>query len=134
MSEASTHPVLDISHLSVALPASGDRRHAVIDLSLTIKPGEIVCVVGESGSGKSTLLRMLAGFETPTAGRVWLADRDVTDLPPYERPMNMMFQSYALFPHMNVWDNVAFGLRRDGVAKDELNQRVEDMLQLVQLQ
>ena len=107
---------------------------AVDNIDLSIHRGEIFALLGASGCGKSTLLRMLAGFETPTAGRVWLADRDVTDLPPYERPMNMMFQSYALFPHMNVWDNVAFGLRRDGVAKDELNQRVEDMLQLVQLQ
>ena len=107
---------------------------AVDNVDLSIHRGEIFALLGASGCGKSTLLRMLAGFETPTAGRVWLADQDVTDLPPYERPMNMMFQSYALFPHMNVWDNVAFGLRRDGVPKNELNQRVEDMLQLVQLQ
>ena len=107
---------------------------AVDNIDLSIHRGEIFALLGASGCGKSTLLRMLAGFETPTAGQVWLGDKDVTDLPPYERPMNMMFQSYALFPHMNVWDNVAFGLRRDGVAKDELNQRVEDMLQLVQLQ
>ena len=107
---------------------------AVDNIDLSIHRGEIFALLGASGCGKSTLLRMLAGFETPTAGRVWLANQDVTDLPPYERPMNMMFQSYALFPHMNVWDNVAFGLRRDGIPKDELNQRVEDMLQLVQLQ
>ena len=107
---------------------------AVDNIDLSIDRGEIFALLGASGCGKSTLLRMLAGFETPTSGRVWLGDQDVTDLPPYERPMNMMFQSYALFPHMNVWDNVAFGLRRDGVSKDELNQRVEEMLQLVQLQ
>ena len=107
---------------------------AVDNVSLSICRGEIFALLGSSGCGKSTLLRMLAGFETPTTGRVLLDGQDVTDLPPYERPMNMMFQSYALFPHMNVWDNIAFGLRRDGVDKDELNQRVEEMLQLVQLQ
>ena len=107
---------------------------AVDNVSLSIRRGEIFALLGSSGCGKSTLLRMLAGFETPTQGRVWLDGQDVTDLPPYERPMNMMFQSYALFPHMNVWDNVAFGLRRDGVPKDELEHRVEEMLQLVQLQ
>ena len=107
---------------------------AVHDVSLDIARGEIFALLGSSGCGKSTLLRVLSGFETPSQGRVWLAGQDVTDLPPYERPMNMMFQSYALFPHMNVWDNVAFGLRRDGVAKDELHHRVEEMLQLVQLQ
>ena len=107
---------------------------AVNDVSLGIERGEIFALLGSSGCGKSTLLRVLSGFETPTSGRVWLDGKDVTDLPPYERPMNMMFQSYALFPHLNVWENVAFGLKRDGVAKAEIQQRVEDMLQLVQLQ
>jgi len=107
---------------------------AVNDVSLDIERGEIFALLGSSGCGKSTLLRVLSGFETPSSGRVWLDGKDVTDLPPYERPMNMMFQSYALFPHLNVWENVAFGLKRDGVAKAEIAQRVEDMLQLVQLQ
>ena len=107
---------------------------AVNDVSLGIDRGEIFALLGSSGCGKSTLLRVLSGFETPTSGRVLLDGKDVTDLPPYERPMNMMFQSYALFPHLNVWENVAFGLKRDGVAKTEIQQRVEDMLQLVQLQ
>jgi putrescine transport system ATP-binding protein len=107
---------------------------AVNDVSLGIDRGEIFALLGSSGCGKSTLLRVLSGFETPTSGRVLLDGKDVTDLPPYERPMNMMFQSYALFPHLNVWENVAFGLKRDGVAKAEIQQRVEDMLQLVQLQ
>jgi putrescine transport system ATP-binding protein len=107
---------------------------AVNDVSLDIERGEIFALLGSSGCGKSTLLRVLSGFETPTSGRVWLDGKDVTDLPPYERPMNMMFQSYALFPHLNVWENVAFGLKRDGVAKAEIAQRVEDILQLVQLQ
>jgi len=107
---------------------------AVNDVSLGVERGEIFALLGSSGCGKSTLLRVLSGFETPTSGRVWLDGKDVTDLPPYERPMNMMFQSYALFPHLNVWENVAFGLKRDGVAKAEIQQRVQDMLQLVQLQ
>ena len=107
---------------------------AVNDVSLDIERGEIFALLGSSGCGKSTLLRVLSGFETPTRGKVWLDGRDVTDLPPYERPMNMMFQSYALFPHLNVWDNVAFGLKRDGVPKAEMVERVEDMLALVQLQ
>ena len=111
-----------------------DEVAAVDDVSLSIRKGEIFALLGSSGCGKSTLLRMLAGFETPTSGAVILDGVDIASFPPYERPINMMFQSYALFPHMNVWDNVAFGLRRDGVPKDELNQRVEDMLQLVQLQ
>ena len=107
---------------------------AVNDVSLDIERGEIFALLGSSGCGKSTLLRVLSGFEKPTSGSVWLDGKDVTDLPPYERPMNMMFQSYALFPHLNVWENVAFGLKRDGVAKAEIAQRVEDILQLVQLQ
>ena len=107
---------------------------AVNDISLDIARGEIFALLGSSGCGKSTLLRVLSGFETPSSGRVWLGNQDVTDLPPNERPMNMMFQSYALFPHMNVWENVAFGLKRDGVGKAEIAQRVEAMLQLVQLQ
>jgi putrescine transport system ATP-binding protein len=107
---------------------------AVNNVSLDIARGEIFALLGSSGCGPSTLLRVLSGFEHPSSGRVWLASQDVTDLPPYERPMNMMFKSYALFPHLNVWENVAFGLKRDGVGKDELAQRVEDILQLVQLQ
>jgi len=106
---------------------------AVDNVSLTVAKGEIFALLGSSGCGKSTLLRMLAGFDAPTSGRIFLAGKDITDLPPYQRPINMMFQSYALFPHLNVWDNVAFGLRRDGMAKDELAERVESMLKLVQL-
>ncbi|MBD3816747.1 MAG: polyamine ABC transporter ATP-binding protein [Halothiobacillus sp.] len=106
---------------------------AVDNVSLSVKKGEIFALVGSSGCGKSTLLRMLAGFETPTSGRIYLSGQDITDLTPYERPVNMMFQSYALFPHLSVWDNVAFGLRRDGLKGAELNERVNAMLSLVQL-
>ena len=85
---------------------------AVDSVNLTIEKGEIFALLGSSGCGKSTLLRMLAGFETPTSGRVLLGGADMVNIPPYDRPVNMMFQSYALFPHLSVWDNVAFGLKR----------------------
>jgi putrescine transport system ATP-binding protein len=106
---------------------------AVNHVSLDIGQGEIFALLGSSGCGKSTLLRMLAGFEAPTAGRIVLNGQDLGGLPPYERPINMMFQSYALFPHLTVWDNIAFGLRRDGQPKDKVAARVEAMLKLVQL-
>lgn len=106
---------------------------AVDDIHLTMPKGEIFALVGSSGCGKSTLLRMLAGFETPTQGRIFLAGQDITQLAPFERPVNMMFQSYALFPHLSVWENVAFGLRRDGLKGQELRERVDAMLNLVKL-
>ena len=101
---------------------------AVDGVSLDIAKGEIFALLGSSGCGKSTLLRMLAGFETPTSGQILLQGQDLVRLPPNERPVNMMFQSYALFPHMTVWDNVAFGLRRDGLPKDEIAAQVDKML------
>ncbi|MBK8070295.1 MAG: polyamine ABC transporter ATP-binding protein [Rhodanobacteraceae bacterium] len=106
---------------------------AVDDVSITIRQGEIFALLGASGCGKSTLLRCLAGFEKPTSGRIILAGQDMTDLPPYQRPINMMFQSYALFPHMTVEQNVAFGLKQDKVPKDALQKRVDEMLALVQM-
>jgi len=106
---------------------------AVDDVSLGIFKKEIFCLLGASGCGKTTLLRMLAGFEKPSAGRIYIDGVDMTDIPPYERPVNMMFQSYALFPHMTVEQNVAFGLKRDRVAKAELAKRVADMLDMVKL-
>ncbi|MFC0167246.1 ABC transporter ATP-binding protein [Pseudoduganella danionis] len=110
-----------------------DGVRAVNDVSVEINKGEIFALLGSSGCGKSTLLRMLAGFETPTSGKIQLAGQDIIAVPPYQRPINMMFQSYALFPHLSVWDNIAFGLRRDGLPKDEIATRVEQMLKLVQL-
>ncbi|MBF0676682.1 MULTISPECIES: ABC transporter ATP-binding protein [unclassified Pseudomonas] len=110
-----------------------DDTVAVDDVSLTIRKGEIFALLGGSGSGKSTLLRMLAGFERPTEGRIYLDGQDITDLPPYERPINMMFQSYALFPHMTVEQNIAFGLKQDSLPKAEVEARVAEMLKLVQM-
>ena len=110
-----------------------DETIAVDDVSLTINKGEIFALLGGSGSGKSTLLRMLAGFERPTEGRIILDGVDITDMPPYERPINMMFQSYALFPHMSVADNIAFGLKHDKLPKAEIDARVEEMLKLVHM-
>jgi putrescine transport system ATP-binding protein len=106
---------------------------AVDDVSLDVYKKEIFCLLGASGCGKTTLLRMLAGFERPTSGRIYLDGVDMTSMPAYERPVNMMFQSYAVFPHMTVEQNVAFGLRQDGVAKAEITKRVDDMLELVKL-
>ena len=110
-----------------------DDVFAVDDVSVDIQQGEIFALLGSSGCGKSTLLRMLAGFELPTSGQILLAGQNIVGLAPYERPINMMFQSYALFPHYSVWDNIAFGLRRDGMPKAEIEARVEQMLELVQL-
>ena len=107
---------------------------AVDEVSLTIDKGEIFALLGSSGCGKSTLLRVLAGFERATSGRVTLEGVDIASLPPYERPINMMFQSYALFPHLNVWDNIAFGLKRQGLPKAQVDVRVQEMLQLVRLE
>ena len=104
---------------------------AVDDVSLNIYRGEIFCLLGGSGSGKTTLLRLMAGFEAPTEGTIWIDGVDVTGTPPYERPINMMFQSYALFPHMSVQKNVGFGLRQDKVARSEIDERVAEILKLV---
>jgi putrescine transport system ATP-binding protein len=107
---------------------------AVDDVTLDIFRGEIFCLLGGSGSGKTTLLRMMAGFERPTEGRISIDGVDVTGTPPYERPVNMMFQSYALFPHMSVQKNVAFGLRQDRLPAREIEDRVAEMLKLVRME
>lgn len=106
---------------------------AVDDVNLNICKGEIFALLGASGCGKSTLLRMLAGFERPTKGSIILDGQDIVALAPFERPINMMFQSYALFPHMTVAQNVAFGLIQDGMGKQEIAARVDEMLGLVQM-
>jgi len=106
---------------------------AVDDVSIAIRKGEIFALLGSSGCGKSTLLRMLAGFETPTSGGIYLEGKEISALRPFERPINMMFQSYALFPHLTVWENVAFGLKRHGQPADRIKAQVGRMLGLVQL-
>ncbi|SDZ79239.1 ABC transporter ATP-binding protein [Rubrimonas cliftonensis] len=111
----------------------GDAR-AVDNISLDIFGAEFFALLGPSGCGKTTLLRMLAGFETPTSGRIELDGQDLTAVPPHERPVNMMFQSYALFPHMSVAKNIAFGLEMDRLPKAEVSRRVEEMLALVKLE
>jgi len=107
---------------------------AVQQVSLDIRRGEIFCLLGGSGCGKTTLLRMLAGFEAPSEGAIYIDGVDVTLVPPYERPVNMMFQSFALFPHMTVEQNVAFGLRQDGLRGADIARRVAEILALVKLE
>jgi len=106
---------------------------AVRQVNLAIQRNELFALLGSSGCGKSTLLRMLAGFESVTSGRIVLDGNDITDVPPHRRPVNMMFQSYALFPHMSVEKNVAFGLKQEGVAANEIQDRVFAALELVQM-
>jgi putrescine transport system ATP-binding protein len=106
---------------------------AVNNVSLKIYKGEIFCLLGGSGCGKSTLLRMMAGFEAPSAGSIYLDGQDMAGVPPYERPVNMMFQSYALFPHMTVEKNIAFGLEQEKLSRAEIATRVTDILEIVKL-
>jgi len=107
---------------------------AVDRLSLDIRAGEFFALLGPSGCGKTTLLRMLAGFETPDEGRILLDGRDIAQVLPHQRPVNMMFQNYALFPHLNVRDNIAFGLKRAGMARRDIGTRVAEMVALVKLE
>src|SRR5215470_11866888 len=106
---------------------------AVDDVSLDIRRGEIFCLLGGSGSGKTTLLRMLAGFEAPSAGSIYIDGADMSRIPPYERPVNMMFQSYALFPHMSVEKNIGFGLEQEGLGRDEIRRQVGEILEIVKM-
>jgi putrescine transport system ATP-binding protein len=106
---------------------------AVKQVNLSIRKGELFALLGSSGCGKSTLLRMMAGLESVTSGKILIDGEDLAQLPPYRRPVNMMFQSYALFPHMTVEANVAFGLKQEGVPKAELKDRVQSVLELVQM-
>jgi len=134
---------------ALTLPASGDPAAAYVrishvtkkfgdfvavdDVSLDIRRGEIFCLLGGSGSGKTTLLRMLAGFERPTSGTLCIDGVDMSTIPPYERPVNMMFQSYALFPHMSVEKNVAFGLEQEGLSRDAIRRQVGEILDIVKM-
>jgi len=127
--DPSARPYVEVERVSKSF---GDFT-AVKDVSLKVYKGEIFCLLGASGCGKTTLLRMLGGFETPSSGRILIDGEDMTGVPPYERPVNMMFQSYALFPHMNVEQNVGFGLKQDRLPKAQIQERVATMLDLVKM-
>lgn len=130
--DSSGDPQIDFIRLENLSKHFGDFI-AVDSVALAIGRGELFSILGGSGCGKTTLLRMLAGFEVPTAGRIYIDGVDITELPPYERPVNMMFQSYAIFPHMTVESNIGYGLRKDRVPRDEIERRVDEMLDLVKL-
>ena len=130
VSEPPPTPLVQIRELSKQF----DGVVAVDRVSLDILRSELFAILGSSGCGKTTLLRMLAGFEQPTSGRILIDGVDVTDAPPYERPVNMMFQSYALFPHMTVAQNVAYGLKKERVPPAQIKERVAEMLTLVKLE
>ena len=122
-------PLLEIVDASKRFGAVG----AVDRVSLAVEHGELFALLGPSGCGKTTLLRMIAGFETPDSGRIVIDGSDVTAVPPYRRPVNMMFQSYALFPHLDVAGNIAFGLKQEGMERRRRDRRVAEMLALVQM-
>ncbi len=125
-----TTPAIDVIVIEHVVKEVGDVR-ALDDVSLAIRENEFFALLGPSGCGKTTLLRCLAGFEQPSSGRLLLDGTDLIGTKPYDRPVNMMFQSYALFPHMRVWDNVAYGLRAERVPADEITERVDQVLETV---
>ncbi|MDA0565469.1 ABC transporter ATP-binding protein [Streptomonospora sp. S1-112] len=130
---ATALPAISLERISKTYRSGGEAVAAVRELDLRVEKGEFFSLLGPSGCGKTTTMRVIAGFEDPTTGTVRLHGDDVTQVPPHRRDVNMVFQSYALFPHMTVFDNVAFGLRRKGVAREELNRRVGEALELVEL-
>lgn len=130
---SSQHTRVVLEHLTKVFSSGGRDVTAVDDVSLSIEPGELVTLLGPSGCGKTTTLRMVAGFETPTGGRVRIGDHDVTDRPPNARDTAMVFQSYALFPHMTVRENIAYGLRFRRLDREEARERVDRIMSLVGL-
>ncbi len=126
-------PAIELVQVGKEYHAHGDTVQAVKGMDLAIGEGEFFSMLGPSGCGKTTTMRMIAGFEDPTRGAIFLHGVDVTDVPPNKRDVNMVFQSYALFPHMSVFENVAFGLKRKGVVSSEINRRVNEMLEIVDL-
>jgi putrescine transport system ATP-binding protein len=126
-----TNPLVQIENISKQY--HGTSSKAVDNINLDIYEGELFSLLGPSGCGKSTIMRMLAGFETPTSGRILINGIDMTSIPPYERPVNIMFQSYALFPHMNVRQNIAFGLKQEKLSKEEISSRVEQALEMFRI-
>jgi putrescine transport system ATP-binding protein len=129
MSQARKEPYVRIEHVRKDFGGFV----AVDSVSLEIQRGEVFCLLGGSGSGKTTLLRMLAGLETPTSGKIYIDGQDMTPIPAYRRPVNMMFQSYALFPHMSVEKNIGFGLEQEHLGRQEIHQRVGEILELVKM-
>ncbi|MEV6864748.1 ABC transporter ATP-binding protein [Streptosporangium subroseum] len=132
-SGSSNVPAIELDGVVKEYLSQGEAVRAVKGVTMSITEGEFFSLLGPSGCGKTTTMRMIAGFEDPTQGKVWLHGQDVTNVPPNKRDVNMVFQSYALFPHMNVWENVAFGLRRRKVAADEIKRRVGEILEIVDL-
>ncbi len=132
-SDSESVPAIELDDVVKEFMSHGETVRAVKGVSLAIAEGEFFSLLGPSGCGKTTTMRMIAGFEDPTRGVVRLHGQDVTNVPPNKRDVNMVFQSYALFPHMNVWDNVAFGLKRKKVADAEIKRRVGEILEIVDL-
>src|SRR5690606_25259609 len=126
-------PAIELENVVKEYVSHGEVVRAVKGITLSIAEGEFFSLLGPSGCGKTTTMRMIAGFEEPTTGTIRLHGQDVTDVPPNKRDVNMVFQSYALFPHMNVWENVAVGLRRKKVPEPEIRRRVGEMLEIVDL-
>ncbi len=126
---------VELKELTKVFPAYGTQKDftAVDHVSLSARPGEMVTLLGPSGCGKTTILRMISGFEIPTSGQVLIGGKDVSTLPPNKRNVGMMFQSYALFPHLNVFENVAYGLRVKKVPEQEIRRRVQEVLELMQI-
>lgn len=128
---------VEIKNLTKTFPVYGQKNkelYAVNNVTLSINPGEMVTLLGPSGCGKTSLLRMVAGFLVPTAGEIYIGDREVSQIPPNNRNVGMMFQSYALFPHMTVYDNVAYGLKLKHMSRGEINEKVKAILSLMQIE
>jgi spermidine/putrescine transport system ATP-binding protein len=132
--DSTTTPAIELRGVVKEFRSHGESVIAVRDMDVAIAEGEFFSLLGPSGCGKTTTMRIIAGFEDPTQGTVHLHGADVTLIPPHKRDVNMVFQSYALFPHMNVFDNVAFGLRRKKTAKKEVEERVTEILAIVGLE
>lgn len=132
---ASATPAVELRNIYKTFPAGRTETEfaAVNGVSLTLRPGEFFTMLGPSGCGKTTTLRMIAGFETPTSGEIYIQGQEMSRVPPYRRPVNTVFQNYALFPHLTIEKNVAFGLNVKGVSRDEQQRRVREALELVRL-
>lgn len=125
---------IEIKNLTKTFITKGRTLNAVNNISLTIEPGEFVCLLGPSGCGKTTTLRMIAGFEIPTEGHILIENKDIAYLTPDKRDISMVFQNYALFPHMNVYENIAYGLKIQKKSKEEIAQRVDNILKLMKME